>query len=152
MIRPLVRGLALAIPVVLPVVLPVGVFAQAPILQTPLPPLETTPNQPEAPRPAEPTWLPRNAATLQFLDKVNARNLTETVKVGGTFQYGALTVLVRACVVRPADRPADAAAFLVVTNSKVRTPEFSGWMLRSEPSLSMLEDPIYDVRVTGCAA
>jgi hypothetical protein len=148
MIRPLGRGLAL----VIPVILPVCVVAQAPILQTPLPPLETTPNQPEAPRPAEPAWLPRNAATLQFLDKVNARNLTDTVKVGGTFQYGALTVLVRACVVRPADRPADAAAFLVVTNSKVRTPEFSGWMLRSEPSLSMLEDPIYDVRVTGCAA
>ena len=98
------------------------------------------------------SWLPRETATLQFLDKINAQSGAEAVKNGNTAQYGSITVLVRACLVRPADRPADAAAYVVVTDSNATAPVFSGWLLRSAPALSMLEHPIYDLRVTGCTA
>jgi hypothetical protein len=98
-------------------------------------------------------WLPRETATIQILDKVNAQSSAEPVKVGKSVQYGSITVLVRACVVRPNDRPSDAAAYLEVTDSNIPTgPVFAGWMLRSEPSLSMLEHPIYDLRIMGCTA
>jgi len=44
----------------------------------------------------------------------------------------------------------DAAAFLAVTDSHPDSPGFDGWMLQDEPSLSMMQHPIYDLRVTGC--
>jgi hypothetical protein len=82
---------------------------------------------------------------------VNAQVTTLTVKVGRTATFGSLTIAVQACVVRPPDLPQDAAAFLTITDSHPDEPGFKGWMLKSDPSLSMLEHPLYDVRVAGCA-
>jgi hypothetical protein len=123
------------------------------------PPLQATPNQPSFPQSGTPTpempaapnvWLARPAAILQVLDKVNAQSQTLTVKVGQSATYSSLTIQVRACDVRPPDQPADAAAFLVITDSHKDEPGFSGWMLHNEPSISMLQHPLYDVRVKGC--
>ncbi len=102
-----------------------------------------------APPTAE-TWLPRGTAEVQALDKVNARNAVLSVKVGDTAKFGSLTIAVQACVVTPPDQPQDAAAFLVITDSHDGEPGFSGWMVAQAPSASMLQNPIYDIRVTGC--
>ena len=99
---------------------------------------------------ASPEWLPRGTAELQALDKVNARNTTLDVKVGSSVQYGSLTIAVQSCVVRPPDQPPDAAAFLVITDSHESEPGFRGWIFASAPAVSMLEHPIYDVRVLSC--
>jgi len=96
------------------------------------------------------SWLPANVVKLQALDKVNAQTAALTIKVGGSATFGSLTITARACVVRPTDQPADAAAFLAVTDSHADSPGFNGWMLQDEPSVSMMEHPIYDLRVTGC--
>jgi hypothetical protein len=95
-------------------------------------------------------WLPRGLAELSALDKVNARSATLQVKVGSSVRYGSLTITVQSCVVRPPDQPQDAAAFMVITDSHESEPGFRGWIFASAPSVSMLEHPIYDVRVTGC--
>jgi hypothetical protein len=100
--------------------------------------------------PAAPAWVPRGGAELQALDKVNARSRRLTLRDGQSAQYGSLTITVQACDVRPPDQPADAAAFLVVTDQHQGGPGFEGWMVRSDPAASMLEHPIYDVRVLGC--
>jgi hypothetical protein len=106
-----------------------------------------------APAPATPEqWLPRGTAEVQALDKVNARNAVLSVKVGDTAKFGSLTIAVQACVVTPPDQPQDAAAFLVITDSHAGQPGFSGWMVAAAPSASMLQSPVYDVRVTGCRA
>jgi hypothetical protein len=115
--------------------------------QTPAPASPPTPG----PAPA-PSWLPRGTAELQALDKVNAKAATLDVKVGGTARFGSLTIAVGACVVRPPDQPRDAAAWLDVTDQHAGEPGFKGWMLQSDPSVSMLEHPIYDLRVLGCGA
>ena len=133
----------------LPLLLAIAARAEEPIVASPLPPLDT---QPKLPVPLSSGWLPRGTAQLQALDKVNARATVLAVKVGQSVSYGTLTIGVRGCVVRPGDQPADAAAFLVVTDRTPGAPGFSGWMLRSDPSLSMLAHPIYDLRVIGCAA
>jgi hypothetical protein len=108
----------------------------------------------QAPAPAQPvpgpTWLPRGEAVLQALDKVNARSQTFNVKVGASAHFGSLTIAVRSCVVRPPDQPADAAAFLDVTDATAGAPAFHGWMFQSDPAVSMLQHPIYDLRVLGC--
>jgi hypothetical protein len=95
-------------------------------------------------------WLPRGSAELQMLDKVNAQTATMTVKLGQSVQYGSLTIMLKACDVRPPDQPADAAAFLVITDNHPEGSGFTGWMVRDDPSLSMLEHPLYDVRVVSC--
>jgi hypothetical protein len=96
------------------------------------------------------TWLPGSVVKLQALDKVNAQSATLTIKVGGMATFGSLTIAAKACVLRPADQPADAAAFLAVTDSHPDAPGFNGWMLEDEPAVSMMEHPIYDLRITGC--
>ena len=101
--------------------------------------------------PAPPAdWLPRGTAEIQALDKVNARRETLNVPVGGTGSFGALKITVRSCVARPPNHAKDAAAFLVIQDPHPGAPNFNGWMLASAPEVSMLEHPIYDVRVLGC--
>jgi hypothetical protein len=95
-------------------------------------------------------WIPAATVKLQALDKVNALTAALTIKVGGSAAFGSLTIAAKACAVRPADQPADAAAYLTVTDSHPDSPGFEGWMLEQEPSVSMMQHPVYDLRVTGC--
>jgi hypothetical protein len=107
---------------------------------------------PPAPQPMQLTWVPQGAAQLQVLDKVNAQSTTLTVKVGQQGQYGSLTIQVQACDTHPPDVPQDAAAYLKITDSHSDAPGFQGWMLSDNPSVSMLQNSVYDVRVVGCQA
>ena len=95
-------------------------------------------------------WLPSKAVKIQALDKVNAQATMLTIKVGQSATFGSLTINPKACVVRPADQPADAAAYLTVTDSHADSSGFDGWMMADEPAVSMMEHPVYDLRVTGC--
>jgi hypothetical protein len=96
-------------------------------------------------------WVQMGTATLQALDKVNARGGTLVVKVGDTGHFGSLDIAVRGCFVRTPDQPTDATAFLVIRDQRADAPSFTGWMIRSAPYMSMLAHPIYDIRVAGCA-
>jgi hypothetical protein len=89
---------------------------------------------------------------VQVLDKVNAQSAVLDVKVGQQGKFGSLTIQVQACKIHPADQARDSAAYLTITDSHADVPGFQGWMLANEPSASMLQSPIYDVRVVGCQA
>lgn len=123
--------------------------AQDPIVAEPLPPVVATPAPVPAPAVAIP-WLPKQTALVQALDKVNARSELLTIKVGQSATFRTLTIAVKACSIRPPDAPADATAFLTITDKNPQAPGFAGWMLKATPSVSMLAHPIYDVRVVGC--
>jgi hypothetical protein len=116
---------------------------QQPLSQQPL-------TQPPPAAPEQPQWLPRAGAVIQALDKINTEVAVLKLKDGETGQFGSLTIMVKACVVRPPDVPQDAAALLSVTDSHPGQQGFEGWMLKAEPSVSMLQNPIYDLRVMGC--
>ncbi len=128
----------------------------------PLPPPSAAPSAPSAaplaaPMPPvaqeaapPPLWQPRGTATLQALDKVNAKSQVLTVKVGQSATFGTLTIAVASCMVQPPDQPAEATAYLTITDSTPGLLGFKGWMFAQRPALSMLQHPIYDVRVTGC--
>jgi len=151
------------VPVQAPVQAPAGqpAPAQAPVqapAQVPTPgpaaPAADQPGQPAAPEQPPPPpnpWLPQGGAVLQVLDKVNAQSAALTVKVGQAARFGSLTIAVQGCAVRPPDMPQDSAAYLTITDSHPDQPGFNGWILKSAPSVSMLQHPIYDVRVTGCS-
>ena len=135
---------------------PAPVAAQPGVQQgaTPTNPADapSTPGAPAAPQPMQLTWVPQGAAQVQVLDKVNAQNTVLTLKVGQQAEYESLTIQLTACSIHPPDRPQDAAAYLKITDSHADAPGFQGWMLADNPSASMLENPIYDVRVVGCQA
>ena len=102
---------------------------------------------------AQQDWVPRQSAELQVLDKVTARISVLKAGVGQTAQYGTLSILVRACNARPPDEVPDAAAFLEMTDSRRAAGAqqvFRGWMFANAPGVSMLEHPVYDVRVLDC--
>ena len=151
LVLPLAVAAQPSAPVVATPLLPPGV--QSPPAAQPPPPAPGAAAAPSpAPRPIPATWLPQGSAVLQLLDKVNAQNAVLTVKVGQSAQFGSLTIQVQACDIRPPDQPQDATAFLTITDSHADAPGFRGWMVANDPSLSMLQHPIYDVRVVGCKA
>ena len=123
-------------------------------------PAQQVPAQPAAPgvspvpgaAPPPPVWLPRGAAVLILLDKISAEPHTVTVKVGGSVTFGALTIGVTACAVRPPDQPEDATAFIVITDSHAGMAGFRGWIFADEPATDMFQDPVYDVRLAACGA
>jgi hypothetical protein len=149
----LVAALAPAIPAPAPA-LP-GVLAQAPFPPAapaaPVP--QAAPARPAAPPgPAPDVWLARPVVDLIGLDKVSGRSTALSGRVGQEIHFGTLTVLARACMVRPPDAPVDAAAFLEIADSRPDTQPFRAWMLLSEPALSIYQHPVLDIRLAGCRA
>ncbi|MBV8456787.1 MAG: DUF2155 domain-containing protein [Acetobacteraceae bacterium] len=96
-------------------------------------------------------WVPQTSAVIRVLNKVDAISRDVTVKVGQTADVGSLSIKVQACVARPPDQPADAAAFLVISDGHKDEAGFQGWSLADEPWVSMLQNPVYNVRVVGCS-
>ncbi len=130
---------------------PQGASPGAPQAQNPQSPTDPAqPALPETPPTPPPGWVPKGVAELQALDKVNARHATLSAKIGEQVQYGTLHISVQACLVRPPNYPQDAAAFLSITDSSNESTNFRGWMFAGEPALSMLQHPVFDIRVTGC--
>jgi hypothetical protein len=95
-------------------------------------------------------------AILQGLDKTTARISTIEAPLDQSVRFGGLVITARACVKRPPEEPPETAAFLQIDeilpggNSANATRVFSGWMFKSSPALSALENPIYDVGVLDC--
>lgn len=117
--------------------------AQAPSPASP-PPAAAAPVAPVAVE-----WVNQGQAELRVLDKVTARTVTLAVKQGETLRHGPLAITLRGCVVRPPDRPPEAAAYLEIVDG-TGGPGFRGWMLTSAPALAGLESPTWDVRPLGC--
>ncbi len=95
-------------------------------------------------------------AILQGLDKTTARISTIEAPLDRSVRFGALVVTARACLKRPPEEPPETAAFLEIDEirpggtSVNTTRVFNGWMFKSSPALSALENPVYDVGVLDC--
>ncbi len=96
-----------------------------------------------------------NIAVLRTIDKVSARTRTFDVPVNRTVRFGqSLFIRVRACrKSSPLERPEN-AAFLQIWEKSASDGKshwvFSGWMFSSNPSLSAMENPVYDIWVLDC--
>lgn len=132
---------------------PLVALAQTPDAAAPAaaPPAAAPPPAAEQAAPAN-TWLARPVAELQALDKITARVTPLTVKTGQSATFGALTITVRFCMVRPPDVAADTAMFLDIADANPAAPQFHGWMLLSAPSVNLLQHPVYDIRPAACHA
>ena len=94
-------------------------------------------------------------AVLRTIDKVSARTQTFDIPVDKTVKFGSsLFIKVRACrKALPIEKP-ESAAFLQIWERKIDATApswvFSGWMFASNPSLSAMDHPVYDVWVIDC--
>lgn len=102
----------------------------------------------------------RSIVRLRTIDKLSARTHSFEIPVSKTVKFGdSLFIKARACrSASPLDEPENAAFLQIWEKLPVPDPEtgedsrwiFSGWMFSSNPSLSAMEHPVYDVWVIAC--
>ena len=117
------------------------------------------PAAPAPPRPANANLRPipdgpgKRVAELQGLDKVTARSQRFFAPVGEATRFGTLSITVGDCLVNVPEAPPESAAYLTIVDNKsgqAAEKLFAGWMFASTPSLSALDNAVYDVRVLSC--
>ncbi len=96
------------------------------------------------------TWQGKSTAVVRVLNRLDSRVETIKVPVGGTSQYETLAIGVTRCLLHAPTARQDAAAWLDIQDRRAEGAVFHGWMLAAEPSLGILESPIYDVHVVTC--
>ena len=85
---------------------------------------------------------------LQALDKTTGRTSFLTLQVGEPYRYGELVVTAEKCLKRPPEETPENSAFLQVIENEQEI--FKGWMFSSNPALSSMEHPVYDIWVVEC--
>jgi hypothetical protein len=99
------------------------------------------------------TQLPMDVAVLRGLDKVTGRMSTFSIQVGQIGQFGKTFVKPEACYTHPPEEYPEDSVFLYVFEKSLKGEEielFKGWMFSSNPALSSMEHPVYDIWVIGC--
>ena len=93
------------------------------------------------------------SAVLRGVDKITGRTQTIEIPVGETKKMGDLKITLERCLKKPPEEMPENAAFLLVeeknkdNDSKV---VFNGWMFSSNPAISAMEHPIWDIWVLEC--
>lgn len=86
---------------------------------------------------------------LQALDKTTGRTSFLTLKVGEPYTYGDLVVTAEKCMKRPPEETPENSVYLTV-REKEDQEIFKGWMFSSNPALSAMEHPVYDIWIVEC--
>lgn len=91
-----------------------------------------------------------SGGVLRVLDKITSEVRDVTLRNGETQQVGLLRITLGECRY-PANNPSgDAFAMVSVQYRDDPVPVFRGWMIASEPSISAMEHPRYDVWPLRC--
>lgn len=100
--------------------------------------------------PAFSATIPVDTAVLRGMDKITGRVRELSVSVGSTIDFGELTIAVDKCLTKTPEETPENAAFLHIQQNDKEL--FSGWMFSSNPALSAMEDPVYDIWVVACVS
>ena len=92
--------------------------------------------------------IPTDTVILQGMDKVTGRVKELSLPVGSSIDFGELTITVDKCLTKTPEETPENAAFLRIAQADKEL--FSGWMFSSNPAISAMEDPVYDVWVVSC--
>ena len=92
-----------------------------------------------------------DSVTLRTMDKITGRVQKINVNIREQKKIGTLTVFVEKCLKKPPEETPENAAFLtIVDEDSPEKPVFHGWMFSSNPALSAMEHPVYDIWVVEC--
>lgn len=87
---------------------------------------------------------------LRVLDKITSEVRDLDLRNGETGEVGLLRVTLGECRY-PSDNPSgDAYTMVTIHYRDLAEPVFRGWMIASEPSISAMEHPRYDVWPLRC--
>jgi hypothetical protein len=103
--------------------------------------------------PARADRISNPIALFSGLDKITAVATSFEAKIGEDVAYGKLVVRALACYTRPITEQPKTTAFVqisLVQPDQSKKQVFSGWMIAESPGLNALEDPVFDVWLTGC--
>ncbi len=102
------------------------------------------------------TPMAERVATIGLLNKRNNVSQDFELRPGETIEDGPVIVRLQACErTAPFEFPQETGAFVQVdvlergADSHARI--FSGWLFKENPSLNVVEHPVYDVWVKDCA-
>ena len=89
-------------------------------------------------------------ASLNILNKITANVDNLDIKLKENFEYGELRIYPIDCYLSSPEEKPETAIYLNVYHNNKDEKIFSGWMLKSLPSISAIEHPIYDIWVNDC--
>ena len=91
---------------------------------------------------------------LRALDKITARVKTLRIRLGETAVFGKLHITPLFCRKSKPEDPPEVTVFIsiseVIPGKNDTQSIFSGWMFASNPSVSALSHPVYDIWVKSC--
>ncbi len=93
-------------------------------------------------------WIPRDFVVIKGLDKVTARVFSAHVRTNQKVRFGTLEIYVRKIFEKPPEESPEKISFIEIYDKppgKQQNLVFSGWMFASNPALSALEHPVYDI-------
>ena len=94
-----------------------------------------------------------DTVTLRTMDKITGRVQKVNLAIGEQKKVGSLTVFVEKCLKKPPEETPENAAFLTIMDEdSSENPVFHGWMFSSNPALSSMEHPVYDIWVVECGS
>jgi hypothetical protein len=102
---------------------------------------------------AEADKIKHSIAVFSGLDKITGRIISFEVGMSETVQFGSLLITDRVCYTRPPTEAPQTDTFVqvdVVDADKTTKRIFSGWMFAASPGLNALDQPVYDIWLTGC--
>lgn len=102
------------------------------------------------------TPMAERVATIGLLNKRNNVSKDFELKPGESVEEGPVIIRLEACErTAPYEFPQDTGAFVQVDvlerGQTSHRRVFSGWLFKENPSLNIVEHPIYDVWVKDCA-
>lgn len=97
-----------------------------------------------------------NKATIQVLNKVNAKTEILEVDINEPVNIGSLKLIVHKCWQAPLEQRPESKMLVEIFDKDSSQKDaknkriFYGWMFASSPSISGLEHPIHDITAINC--
>tara|TARA_Y100000817_G_C16811296_1_gene524396 strand:+ start:773 stop:1285 length:513 start_codon:yes stop_codon:yes gene_type:complete len=89
-------------------------------------------------------------ATISLLNKITAEVKTIKIKLKENSSYEELRIYAIDCYNSKPFEKKETAVYLNIYNQASQKKIFNGWMIKSLPSVSSMEHPVYDIWVDEC--
>ena len=91
-----------------------------------------------------------NIASISILNKITANVDNLDIELKNNYHYGELRIYPIECYLSNPEEKPETAIYINVYHNTKNKKLFSGWMLKSLPSISAIEHPIYDIWINDC--
>ncbi len=89
-------------------------------------------------------------AEISILNKITANVDTIMIALKENYIYHELRIYAIDCHISGPYEKSELAVYLNIHHTETKEKIFNGWMLKSLPSISSMEHPVYDIWVENC--